>query len=88
MVKPDAPVMDRNGRVIGAVTSCARIDGGQVGLAWVLKQHSEPGTTLGVYALPRPEKVPPGKSPLELEVGDRVALHEEAVVVERFYKGA
>ncbi|MCZ6690037.1 MAG: serine hydroxymethyltransferase [Planctomycetota bacterium] len=86
MVKPESPVVDSAGRAIGYVTSCAKVGKDQVGLAWVQKAFKSPGTKMGVFALPRAEKIPEGKSILDLSVGDRVTLHDEAVVISRFWK--
>lgn len=84
MVKSGSPVVEKGGRAIGAVTSCALVGKAQVGLAWVQRAFSKVETRIGVFALPRTEKVPPGKSILDLTVGDRVVLHDEAVVLPRF----
>ena len=86
MVKAGSPVLDKAGKTIGVVTSAAKVGKRQIGLALVEKRTRAPRTAIAVYALPRPEKVPAGKSVLDLEVGDRVAMHEDAEILRRFYK--
>jgi glycine hydroxymethyltransferase len=77
------PVTDRRGKVIGHVTSCSiDSEGYLLGLAYVDKRHNRPGTRIGIFNLPqrpRAEKVRE-----ELTAGDRVLLHDEAIVLSRF----
>ncbi|HID61229.1 MAG TPA: aminomethyl transferase family protein [Anaerolineae bacterium] len=81
--KTGDPVVNKRGKYIGVVTSCA-IDsqGYLLGLAYVDKRYNREGERIGIFALPG--KVPPGKSMDELTAGDRVLLHDEATVLTRF----
>jgi glycine cleavage system T protein len=75
------PVVNRRGKVIGAVTSCALVGDRQIGMALVDERYAEPGTELLIY---------PGggravsKPPIEFEIGDTVALPIRAAVLPRF----
>ncbi|HID88968.1 MAG TPA: aminomethyl transferase family protein [Anaerolineae bacterium] len=77
-------VLDRRGRVIGQVTSCARdTEGYLLGMAYVDQRFAKPGEEIHVLAAARK----PTEKPLEeLEIGDRVALAGEGVVLERFLR--
>jgi len=77
-------VLDRRGRVIGAVTSCTLTGNGQVGLAYVSDKYNKPNNRLGIIPSPRDESVIAKKVPSELWVGDNIVLHEEAQVLSRF----
>jgi glycine hydroxymethyltransferase len=76
-------VVNRKGRVVGAVTS-ASIDGeGQlVGLAYVQKQYADRGTRLGIFQ--RDSRRWADRPLSELKTGDRVQLHDDIVVIRRF----
>ena len=78
-----SPVVDRRGRYIGVVTSCALDSNGyQLGQALVNKRYARPENRIGIFPLrpgAKPEK-PKG----ELDTGDKVLLHEWATVLERF----
>lgn len=78
------PVVNRKGRVLGRVTSCATgTDGHLVGLAYLEVGQAEPGSELEIFSLPaRPVREKPDKA--ALEVSDRVVLTERAVILERF----
>lgn len=78
------PVVNRNGQFIGNVTSCALVEGYQVGMALLDKKYTKEGTKLGMFPIPRSGKVPDEKSKTELEKGDRLLLHEDGVVLGRF----
>ena len=76
-------VVNRKGRVVGAVTS-ASVDseGRLVGLAYVQKQVSTRGARLGVFQL---DARTWADKPLgELKAGDRVQLHDSITVISRF----
>lgn len=78
------PVMDRRGRVIGWVTSCAvDRDGYLTGQAFIDQKNSSEGTSIYIYQS-APEKT--GKAPADLTVGDRSLLATQAKVVSRFPK--
>jgi glycine cleavage system T protein len=84
VVRHDSPVANRQGHVVGYVTSCVTVaDGSQVGLAYVKARSAEEGTRLGVFVPPR-GKVSEPKHVHHLELGDRVPMAEEAEVLARF----
>lgn len=78
------PVVDRKGKVIGVVTSCAiDKDGFLTGQAFVELKAAEEGTPIAVYqGAPKTT----GKAPAELQPGDRVNLPTPATIVSRFPK--
>ncbi|MFU8772065.1 MAG: glycine cleavage system aminomethyltransferase GcvT, partial [Anaerolineales bacterium] len=76
------PVVDKRGRVIGQVTSCA-VDrsGFLTGQAFLELKHSQEGTPIFIFqSAPKSS----GKAPAELQFGDRVNLPTQATVVSRF----
>jgi len=74
-------VVDRRGRVIGQVTSCAlSTEGFLVGMAYVDRRFTDPGTTINVLSTARE---PAAKPLAELELGDRVAVAQPATVLRR-----
>ncbi len=76
------PVLDKRGRVIGWVTSCAvDSDGLLTGQAYLELKSTEEGTLIYIYQS-APDK--PGKAPAELQPGDRATLPTPAVVIKRF----
>ncbi|HFC09534.1 MAG TPA: glycine cleavage system aminomethyltransferase GcvT [Chloroflexi bacterium] len=80
------PVLDKRGKVIGVVTSCA-IDreGYLTGQAVVLRKYTAEGTPLFILqGAERLKKAP--KAPAELQPGDSLPLPTAAVVVRRFPK--
>jgi glycine cleavage system T protein len=84
VVKPGSRVTDRQGTVVGHVTSCATTaDGAQVGQAYVRRRYTEEGTRLHVFVPPRGKGHEP-KAVHDLVVGDKMHLAEEAVVLSRF----
>jgi glycine cleavage system T protein len=84
VVKPGSPVTNRQGHVVGHVTSCATTsDGSQVGMAYIQHRYCEEGSRLHVFVPPR-GKGPEAKAVHALEVGDRMHMAEEAVVLARF----
>jgi glycine hydroxymethyltransferase len=79
------PVVNKQGQVIGHVTSCSiDSEGCLLGLAIVDMRYNQPGTQIGVFVLP--ERPLAEKSKPELAPGDRVLLHIEATVLPRFLK--
>ena len=84
MVKPEDPVVDEKGQYIGRVSSCALVEGHQLGLAYVGKDFTEEGRKIGIFILPRKEKTSRGISKNQLKEGDKVLLHQEASVLSRF----
>ncbi|MFQ6118212.1 MAG: hypothetical protein ACE5LQ_08085, partial [Candidatus Bipolaricaulia bacterium] len=78
------PVVDRGGRYLGRVTSCALdTEGFLVGLAYIEQGASREGTELWIFSLPEREL----SEPKGLGRGDRVAVPQEAKVVPRFFVG-
>jgi len=76
-------VTESHGRVIGQVTSCALdTEGYLVGLAYVDQRHTKVGTEINIF--PRPTREDWEKPYEELEMGDRLVLHNEATIVSRF----
>ena len=78
------PVLDKKGKTIGWVTSCA-IDreGFLTGQAFVDRRMSEEGTPIFVYQSASKESV---KAPADLQVGDRSVLPSAGVIISRFPK--
>ncbi len=74
-------VVNRRGRVIGWVTSCAiGQDGYLIGMAYVEKTRAEVGARIGVFNASRQTKSEKGDS----QLGDEVVLHQWATVLPRF----
>jgi len=84
MVKSEDPVVDEKGQYMGRVTSSALVEGIQVGLAYVDKDFAEEGRKIGIFMLPRGGKFSPEAPKAELTRGDKVLLHQEAIVLSRF----
>ncbi|HUF37047.1 MAG TPA: glycine cleavage system aminomethyltransferase GcvT [Anaerolineales bacterium] len=78
------PVLDRRGRTIGVVTSCA-VDarGFLTGQAFLEMKYTEIGAPLYVY---QGASKTSGKAPADLRFGDRVPVPTPAKVVARFPK--
>lgn len=77
-----APVVDRRGRYIGVVTSCALDTAGfQLGLALIDRRYHRPGNLIGIFPVSRRGK--PEKPKREMGPGDQALLHEWAVILER-----
>jgi glycine hydroxymethyltransferase len=75
-------VVDKRGRVIGRVTSCAvDIDGYMTGQALVEIKHAVEGTPIGIVAAAKTARAADG-----LKVGDRLSVADAATVVSRFPK--
>lgn len=75
-------VVDKRGRVIGRVLSCAvDIEGYMTGQALVEKKYAEEGTSIGIVAAAKTAKAADG-----LKVGDRLPIADAATVVSRFPK--
>jgi hypothetical protein len=86
MVKSEDPVVDEKGQYRGRVTSSALVEGIQLGLAYVDKNFAEEGRKMGIFMLPRGGKFSPEAPKDELTRGDKVLLHQEAMVLSRFPK--
>ena len=76
-------VVSRKGRVVGSVTSCSIDSQGRfVGLAYVQRPYSQPGTRLGVYQVDSRRWT---STPLtSLKPGDQIQLHTDITVIRRF----
>jgi glycine hydroxymethyltransferase len=81
VLRPGDPVVDRRGRYIGSVTSCALVDGYQLGLAYVERKYNLGGTQIGLFASPKRAEEKPIS---QLALGDVMPLHQEATVLSRF----
>lgn len=76
------PVVDRRGRVIGNVTSCAvDTEGFLLGQAYLEKKYTQEGSPIGVYQSASKER---GKAPAELALGEKVTVPTPATVLSRF----
>lgn len=78
------PVLEKRGRVIGWVTSCAAdMEGTLTGQAYIELKYAAEGTSIFIYQS-APDKV--GPVPAEMKLGDKGLLPTEAVVLSRFPK--
>jgi glycine hydroxymethyltransferase len=78
------PLLDKRGRVIGWVTSCAAdMDGTLTGQAYVELRYAEEGTVIFVYQSAPQEA---GPAPAAMKLGDKGLVPTEAVVISRFPK--
>ena len=78
------PVLDKRGKVIGVVTSCAvDSEGFLTGQAYVDLKEANENTPIFIFQS-APKSA--GKAPAELTLGDRVNLPTAATIVSRFYK--
>jgi glycine hydroxymethyltransferase len=76
-------VVNRKGRVVGAVTSCSIDSEGRLtGLAYVQKSHGARGMRLGVFQVGGRSWT--SKPLTSLKEGDRVQLHDDITVIRRF----
>lgn len=76
------PVVDKRGKVIGFVTSCA-VDryGSLTGQAYLDIKSIEIGTVIYVFQSASTKQSP---APADLEVGDRTTIPTPATVINRF----
>jgi len=81
-IQEGAVVAERNGTVLGHVTSCVSLANHQVGLAVVDKQMVGVGTELAILNVPRSE--PEAKPLSAISPGDRIAQSIPATVISRF----
>lgn len=78
------PIIDRKGKVIGVVTSCAiDLEGFLTGQAFVDIKSAEEGTPIFIYQGAAKSS---GKAPADLTLNDRVTLPGAALIVSRFPK--
>ena len=76
-------IVNRRGGYVGRVTSCALVEGTQIGLALVERRYAEPGTPLAIYPAAG-GKGQALKPPSDLGEGDTVTLPVWATVLARF----
>lgn len=77
-IRAGAAVVDRTGTVVGAVTSCAVLGEGQVGMALVPRELAQPETPLGFVVSP--------DAPGEIKPGSRLPLVVWGKVITRFLR--
>jgi glycine hydroxymethyltransferase len=81
--EPGDPVLDRRGRVVGTVTSCAiDSEGYLLGQAFLPLALTEPGTPLAIYQLGGGQR--PIKAPDKIVAGARLPMPDGATVLTRF----
>jgi glycine hydroxymethyltransferase len=84
MAHPGDPVMDKRGKVIGRVTSCAADkEGYLLGQAYLDLKFAKVGSPIFIFQ-GAPKKA--NKAPSDLSAGDRVTLPTAATVLRRFPK--
>lgn len=77
------PVMDRRGRVVGVVTSCSiDTEGFQTGQVLIKSDLSSKGAQFFVYS--NAGTIRNGKSPADLQLGDRARIPETITLLTRF----
>jgi len=82
MAHPGDPVVDKRGKTIGYVTSCAvDKEGLLTGQAYLDAKYIEPDTLIYIFQS-APDK--PSKAPAELLLGDKTHLPNAAMVLPRF----
>jgi glycine hydroxymethyltransferase len=78
------PVLDKRGKVIGWVTSCAvDMEGFLTGQAYLELKSAEEGTPIYIFQ-GAPDK--PGQAPSSLNTGDKTVMPTAAIVLRRFPK--
>jgi len=78
------PVVDKRGRVIGEVTSCAADkEGFLLGQAFINLKFAKEGTPIFIFQ-GAPKKA--NKAPFDLNIGDRMAIPTAATILRRFPK--
>ncbi len=84
MAHNNDPVLDKKGKVIGVVTSCAiDSEGFLTGQAYIEEKSNEDGAVIYIYQ-GAPDNI--GKQPNQLTQGDRVKLPSPALIISRFAK--
>jgi glycine cleavage system T protein len=84
MIRPQDPVVDGRGQHIGSVTSCALVEGRQMGMAYVNAEAAGQGDAIGIFPMSRRGKERLDRGKEDLALGDRILLHSEALVLSRF----
>ena len=80
-IKHGSVLVSKRGETMGYVTSSVIINGWQVGLAYISKKHTTPGTRAEVFILGGKSTE---KQKDQLKPGDRILLSEEAIIMTRF----
>lgn len=81
--REDDPLVNRRGRCIGWVTSCAADgEGYLVGMAYVEKRYAEVGASIGIFNFRRKPKA----EVANIQLGDEVLLHNWATILPRFMR--
>ncbi len=83
-IRPGDPVVDRGGRYVGNVTSCALINGRLKGLALVDSRMSSNKSKIAIFPLPPGDRATPAVELEKMKKGDRLVVNERAVVIPRF----
>lgn len=95
-VKNGDVVVNMNGQYIGNVTSCApNAEGYQIGLALVDRKFTQEGTEIAIFSIKHSKKFvkenqinklkfEEEKPKIQLKLGEKVLMHEKAVVLPRF----
>jgi glycine hydroxymethyltransferase len=84
MAHPGDPVMDKRGKVIGTVTSCAADkEGYLLGQAYVDLKFADEGTPIFIF---QGASQKADKAPADLSMGDRITMPGAAMVLRRFPK--
>ncbi len=78
------PVASKRAKHIGWVTSAVLVEGFQMGLAYVDRRFSEPGTKLEMFPLTKPEQAAKEKAKPSLQPGDMLLVSGEAEVLTRW----
>ncbi|MEF8837788.1 MAG: glycine cleavage system aminomethyltransferase GcvT [Candidatus Bipolaricaulota bacterium] len=81
VIREDSPVFDERGKYLGYVTSCAKIGGGQVGMAYVKKGRR---TEEGKKVLIVPSFAGEESTEIEIGPGGRMPASYEAEILSRF----
>jgi len=84
MTKLGDLVVDKRGKLVGHVTSCALDTAGfQIGLAYADRKYNREDAQIGIIALPHGGP-PPAVSVEQMDLGDKMLLQEKATVLPRF----
>jgi glycine hydroxymethyltransferase len=83
-IRGEDRVVNKNGEVVGYVTSACVVDKVQIGLAYINKEYADEKTELGIVMLPRKEGAAAEKAKADLKIGDKITPHYRAVVLPRF----
>jgi glycine hydroxymethyltransferase len=77
-------VADKHGSRIGSVTSCALVEGFQLGMAYVDCNSTRPGTPIAVFPQSAEAQAVAASGSPPVAFGARMPLHESATVLTRF----